>query len=370
MVSAIILLIDGDIKKCEVPVKRKTSPHHKTVTVEVMNSLLERTESSKPIIIGEWNLNKDETLIAYGYVEGMQENNHELPPSLKRVTTTIYGDILMLKSNKKNHILNLICDEYETVYESLFHDIEDNNMNEDSSDDDDDVNVNDDDDDDDDNLEEDGPEEEHIDNTFNYDIEEIQEDSDDEPEHEPSIETEQFHIDNNDNNDNNIREKCTNIFIANLTLSKNSCVILEKSIYKYACKEAEHRNLITKWNNLPFKKIYINKIRSMYTNLNKKSYVGNHSLIKKIKDKKINIEDLPNMTSQELFPEHWKKMMDSKYKRDQHLYEEKAEAMTDQFKCGRCKSRECTYYELQTRSADEAMTTFITCLNCGNRWKQ
>ena len=52
------------------------------------------------------------------------------------------------------------------------------------------------------------------------------------------------------------------------------------------------------------------------------------------------------------------------------MYEEKEEAMTDQFKCGRCKSRKCTYYELQTRSADEGMTTFITCINCGNRWKQ
>ena len=46
------------------------------------------------------------------------------------------------------------------------------------------------------------------------------------------------------------------------------------------------------------------------------------------------------------------------------------EAMTDQFKCGRCKSRKCIYYELQTRSADEGMTIFITCLNCGNRWRQ
>jgi DNA-directed RNA polymerase subunit M/transcription elongation factor TFIIS len=28
------------------------------------------------------------------------------------------------------------------------------------------------------------------------------------------------------------------------------------------------------------------------------------------------------------------------------------------------------YYELQTRSCDEPMTCFITCLDCGNRWKQ
>ncbi|KAL8232142.1 hypothetical protein R6Q57_001920 [Mikania cordata] len=44
-------------------------------------------------------------------------------------------------------------------------------------------------------------------------------------------------------------------------------------------------------------------------------------------------------------------------------------ATTDQFKCGRCGIRKCTYYQLQTRSADEPMTTFVTCVNCDNHWK-
>lgn len=44
-------------------------------------------------------------------------------------------------------------------------------------------------------------------------------------------------------------------------------------------------------------------------------------------------------------------------------------ATTDQFKCGRCGKRKCTYYQLQTRSADEPMTTFVTCVNCQKRWK-
>ena len=51
------------------------------------------------------------------------------------------------------------------------------------------------------------------------------------------------------------------------------------------------------------------------------------------------------------------------------LYEVRTEAATDIYKCGRCKKRECTFYQLQTRSADEPMTTFVTCLNCGTRWK-
>uniref|UniRef100_A0A6V7QSR7 Transcription elongation factor n=1 Tax=Ananas comosus var. bracteatus TaxID=296719 RepID=A0A6V7QSR7_ANACO len=44
-------------------------------------------------------------------------------------------------------------------------------------------------------------------------------------------------------------------------------------------------------------------------------------------------------------------------------------ATTDQFKCGRCGQRKATYYQMQTRSADEPMTTFVTCVNCNNHWK-
>jgi len=44
-------------------------------------------------------------------------------------------------------------------------------------------------------------------------------------------------------------------------------------------------------------------------------------------------------------------------------------AMTDEFKCGKCKQRKCSYYQQQTRGADEPMTVFIRCTNCGNRWR-
>ena len=42
---------------------------------------------------------------------------------------------------------------------------------------------------------------------------------------------------------------------------------------------------------------------------------------------------------------------------------------TDMFKCGKCQKRKTSYYQMQTRSADEPMTTFVTCLNCDHRWK-
>lgn len=46
-----------------------------------------------------------------------------------------------------------------------------------------------------------------------------------------------------------------------------------------------------------------------------------------------------------------------------------AQAETDMFMCGKCKGRRCTYFQMQTRSADEPMTTFVTCVSCGNHWK-
>ncbi len=39
------------------------------------------------------------------------------------------------------------------------------------------------------------------------------------------------------------------------------------------------------------------------------------------------------------------------------------------FQCGKCKGTRTTYFQMQTRSADEPMTTFVTCLNCKNKWK-
>mmetsp|Transcript_42047 Transcript_42047/g.121480 ORF Transcript_42047/g.121480 Transcript_42047/m.121480 type:complete len:368 (-) Transcript_42047:196-1299(-) len=43
--------------------------------------------------------------------------------------------------------------------------------------------------------------------------------------------------------------------------------------------------------------------------------------------------------------------------------------ITGMFTCGKCKGMKTTYFQMQTRSSDEPMTTFVTCLQCNNRWK-
>ena len=75
------------------------------------------------------------------------------------------------------------------------------------------------------------------------------------------------------------------------------------------------------------------------------------------------------MTHQEMNPEKWDAHIQAKMKRDKNKYDTTIVASTDTFKCRKCHSNKCTYYQAQTKSADEPMTTFVSCIDCGNRWK-
>ncbi|KAJ8605471.1 hypothetical protein MRB53_041416 [Persea americana] len=44
-------------------------------------------------------------------------------------------------------------------------------------------------------------------------------------------------------------------------------------------------------------------------------------------------------------------------------------AISTTMQCGKCKAKKVAYTQAQTRSADEPMTTFCECMNCGNKWK-
>ena len=39
------------------------------------------------------------------------------------------------------------------------------------------------------------------------------------------------------------------------------------------------------------------------------------------------------------------------------------------FTCKKCKSKKTTYFQMQTRGADEPMTNFVNCLDCKYQWK-
>ncbi len=85
--------------------------------------------------------------------------------------------------------------------------------------------------------------------------------------------------------------------------------------------------------------------------------------------KEIKAHELAFLNHQAMRPDLWDKLLEEKRIKDENKFAPKIEASTDDFTCFKCKSKKCTFYQLQTRSADEPMTTFVTCLDCGNRWK-
>ena len=68
-------------------------------------------------------------------------------------------------------------------------------------------------------------------------------------------------------------------------------------------------------------------------------------------------------------PTNWRKLIEKKMIRDKNKYNTDKSGASEEFKCRKCGKRETNYYQVQTRSADEPMTTFVTCLNCGNHWR-
>ena len=165
-----------------------------------------------------------------------------------------------------------------------------------------------------------------------------------------------------------IRDKIVgklNLIIKDEQLSKE----VEKGIYNYSIEKAKEINIKPLWKNKHFINIYKNKSISIWSNLNNNSYINNKRLITRLKEGEFKATELANMKPQYTFPENWKKLLDEKNKREKMLYEVCKETVSSMFTCGRCKKKECTYYQLQTRSADEPMTTFVTCTNCGKRWK-
>ena len=162
-------------------------------------------------------------------------------------------------------------------------------------------------------------------------------------------------------NPEKFRSNIVNKLNVKIDNNKNSAN-LEKGIFNYSLKEAEQRKVLKKWDNHRFVKIYLDRLRSVYLNLN-------NTIIEQINSGTIKVHKIAFMTHQEMSPERWSKLIEAKIKRDKNKFETNVEAATDTFTCRKCKSNKCTYYQMQTRSADEPMTTIVTCIECGNRWK-
>lgn len=124
------------------------------------------------------------------------------------------------------------------------------------------------------------------------------------------------------------------------------------------------------WANKVFWNTYRSKAISLYENLRTDGTVTNtENWAKKLLSREVDPKAFVDMPAEELCPSRWKAALDKIVEAEIRLYSKNVSAAIYLY-CSRCKKKsKCDYYQMQTRSADEPMTTFVTCLECDREWK-
>ena len=169
-----------------------------------------------------------------------------------------------------------------------------------------------------------------------------------------------------------LRERINRIIEKRLdqTIDPEQRIDLEKGIYNASLQEAKKRGVRCHWENPDFQEVYKLIARRSISNLDPEAYVGNSRLIQRLQEGEFPAHQIPFMSARDLYPDRWQELADEQLKRETTMLEGNPDAGSDMFKCKRCGKAKTRYWEMQTRSADEPMTIFIRCLNCGKEWRQ
>ncbi|XP_077073479.1 transcription elongation factor A protein 3 isoform X9 [Siphateles boraxobius] len=113
---------------------------------------------------------------------------------------------------------------------------------------------------------------------------------------------------------------------------------------------------------------YKNRVRSRISNLKDPK---NPNLRKNVLAGAIELSRMATMTAEEMASDELKQLRNvlTQEAIREHQMAKTGGTTTDLLQCGKCRKKNCTYNQVQTRSADEPMTTFVLCNECGNRWK-
>nr|XP_012628484.1 transcription elongation factor A protein 2 isoform X3 [Microcebus murinus] len=114
---------------------------------------------------------------------------------------------------------------------------------------------------------------------------------------------------------------------------------------------------------------YKNRVRSRISNLKD---AKNPDLRRNVLCGAITPQQIAVMTSEEMASDELKEIRKAMTKEAirEHQMARTGGTQTDLFTCNKCRKKNCTYTQVQTRSSDEPMTTFVVCNECGNRWKK
>lgn len=169
---------------------------------------------------------------------------------------------------------------------------------------------------------------------------------------------------------------------------------IETGVFNWAIAQFSENK--RNWKNVRLKHIYQRRLLHLYVNLDIASRIANFKFLHRVKfascllkiDENNHENDSEYNRLERLLPKHLATMhaknevemnldmyperyvdIIQKHKNEQDLISADHVPDDGPFKCGKCKKNKTTYYQLQTRSADEPMTNFVKCHNCGNQWK-
>lgn len=137
---------------------------------------------------------------------------------------------------------------------------------------------------------------------------------------------------------------------------------IELSIFEFSLIYCLNNNL----NNNFIKAVYEDKLNSIIANLTDIKNINNKTLKKDLLSNKINPTYVAFMSPAQLHPQKWLYWVKKKEYKE---IRENSIVYSDAYKCFKCGERKTKVTQAQTRSADEPMTTFVTCLICYNTFK-
>jgi DNA-directed RNA polymerase subunit M/transcription elongation factor TFIIS len=130
---------------------------------------------------------------------------------------------------------------------------------------------------------------------------------------------------------------------------------IENAILNRCIHDAQKWFIDIDWDTIAFREMYRSRAMGLYQ-------------VRKLAES-MTPEEFANTSEMDRHPERWGEILKQVAERDKALHSKKKTANTQMF-CSGCKKKtNCDYYQMQTRSADEPMTTFVTCLECDKRWK-
>ena len=360
--ATIVLSIKGEARKVNLTLNGDSS-----LSIETLQKYFKKKDEPENICCYNYD---NKHIFIFGYKKGKKgtENKTELPEPYSDIA--LFGDAIVVVSQSKkwNNPIPYTVDQWNVFMIGADKEKDDETDDEEQSEDDEEEEV------EAEEFEEDEVEKSSI---VEEEIEEEEEEKPVKRKRAPAynkVDTAGLKEDisiESEPETNKIRLLCiSNLKFLEDKFSKEDIRLLEKGIFEAAFNFALKNHVARSWKSAIFIEIYREIVRSVFSNIHPDSPVKNRRLLTRVIEGEFPLYTIPSMTSYEMFPEKWFELRDKQLQREQKILEGNKSRATDQFKCRRCLKRECTYYELQTRSADEPMTIFITCLNCGKEWRQ